>query len=647
MNRYPRLLSAALALACLFCLGRAGLAQTTTITASNLKMAGAKITTGTVTFTPVNTLNIAISFADATGSQNGPTAFSCAIADGAITTMNQPDGTTSGTCAIPDATQTTPANILYTVQVCDTSTGRTTSGKCYTMQQIPQISGATWPLDHYGSPTSTSYYQGLVAASGASVPASCQSAAIFTRTTDSSMWSCVGGVYVQVGTTAVTRPYADSSANIATTEFVSDSLGFVPPRGSTVYYVDFGDSRVAGSALQAGDAPSDFIQSMSHFSGGKINVIKLGYPGETSCQIYANYAATAHAYAVNGTTRTVVYIHNAMGVNDILLGNTEASAFTCIQEVVSAEKADGMTVIQDTVYPVATAPIAQADGTFAYTPTWYPSSPDASCITPVQGWTAYGPLFDQVIGQLNSDIRFATYTTAPDYIIDWAARVTDMWDVQYTCEGVHTTAKLNRAWAQYVNNTFGIGTSIQAGESAVRRVAEFDSLYIGTRQVVDNLGGGNFGSVLFTSFPATGFPDHGSLEGFQSNTTYIDSIGNCPSGASCIGIFDLRQAVEGEGSNFDALKSDSAGNWTAYGGFTGSYFNTSGGRKGTFVCTAGGTITIANTKELATSDVIISLNAAGGTISTRPAMNSVTPGVGFSVLCGAADTSTYNYDILN
>jgi hypothetical protein len=70
-------------------------------------------------------------------------------------------------------------------------------------------------------------------------------------------------------------------------------------------------------------------------------------------------------------------------------------------------------------------------------------------------------------------------------------------------------------------------------------------------------------------------------------------------------------------------------------------------RKGTFVCTAAGTITISNTNELATSDVIISLNTAGGTISTAPAMKTVTGGTGFTVLCGAADTSTYNYDILN
>ena len=70
-------------------------------------------------------------------------------------------------------------------------------------------------------------------------------------------------------------------------------------------------------------------------------------------------------------------------------------------------------------------------------------------------------------------------------------------------------------------------------------------------------------------------------------------------------------------------------------------------RKGTFVCTAAGTITISNTNEAATSDVIISMNTAGGTITTPPAMKTVTAGTGFTVLCGATDTSTYNYSILN
>ena len=59
------------------------------------------------------------------------------------------------------------------------------------------------------------------------------------------------------------------------------------------------------------------------------------------------------------------------------------------------------------------------------------------------------------------------------------------------------------------------------------------------------------------------------------------------------------------------------------------------------------TIAISNTNYTSTSDVIITMNTAGGTITTPPAFKTTTPSTGFSVLCGASDTSTYNYSILN
>ena len=71
------------------------------------------------------------------------------------------------------------------------------------------------------------------------------------------------------------------------------------------------------------------------------------------------------------------------------------------------------------------------------------------------------------------------------------------------------------------------------------------------------------------------------------------------------------------------------------------------GWTGTFTCTAAGTITIANANFSAASKVIISMNTAGGTITTPPAMKTVTAGTGFTVLCGATDTSIYNYGIMN
>jgi hypothetical protein len=68
--------------------------------------------------------------------------------------------------------------------------------------------------------------------------------------------------------------------------------------------------------------------------------------------------------------------------------------------------------------------------------------------------------------------------------------------------------------------------------------------------------------------------------------------------------------------------------------------------KGTFTCSAGGTISISDTAVLNTSDIPITLNTLGGTVTTVPAINGLTTGTGFTVLCGGSDTSVYNYAIM-
>jgi hypothetical protein len=70
-------------------------------------------------------------------------------------------------------------------------------------------------------------------------------------------------------------------------------------------------------------------------------------------------------------------------------------------------------------------------------------------------------------------------------------------------------------------------------------------------------------------------------------------------------------------------------------------------RRGTLTCTAGGTISVSNTNVASTSDITFTLKTPGGTISTVPSMQTITPGTGFTVLCGAADLSVYNYAIWN
>lgn len=67
---------------------------------------------------------------------------------------------------------------------------------------------------------------------------------------------------------------------------------------------------------------------------------------------------------------------------------------------------------------------------------------------------------------------------------------------------------------------------------------------------------------------------------------------------------------------------------------------------GTLTCTAGGTITVANTNVDAGSLILLGLKTAGGTVAA-PYVATVTAGTGFTVKCGGSDTSVYIYAILS
>ena len=125
---------------------------------------------------------------------------------------------------------------------------------------------------------------------------------------------------------------------------------------------------------------------------------------------------------------------------------------------------------------------------------------------------------------------------------------------------------------------------------------------------------------------------------------------NNPCNSNFMGVFGFNTLTVANDGNVGigvALGTCPSSALQVVGTVSATGLNITGARKGTFVCTNAGTITISNANELITSDVIISMNTAGGTITTPPAMKTVTSGTGFTVLCGATDTSTYNYDILN
>lgn len=68
---------------------------------------------------------------------------------------------------------------------------------------------------------------------------------------------------------------------------------------------------------------------------------------------------------------------------------------------------------------------------------------------------------------------------------------------------------------------------------------------------------------------------------------------------------------------------------------------------GTFTANGTTQVTIANTKITANSNIIITLNTVGGTVSPSvPYINTITPGTGFTIKATASDTSVYNYLIV-
>ena len=66
---------------------------------------------------------------------------------------------------------------------------------------------------------------------------------------------------------------------------------------------------------------------------------------------------------------------------------------------------------------------------------------------------------------------------------------------------------------------------------------------------------------------------------------------------------------------------------------------------GTVTCTNGGTPSVSNTNVDAGSAIILTLKTVGGTPAV-PIVTTITAGTGFSITCGASDSSTYNYVVI-
>lgn len=68
---------------------------------------------------------------------------------------------------------------------------------------------------------------------------------------------------------------------------------------------------------------------------------------------------------------------------------------------------------------------------------------------------------------------------------------------------------------------------------------------------------------------------------------------------------------------------------------------------GTFVANGATPVTVSNTGIAITDAIIISLNTVSGTVGVQPHVATITASTGFTVVCTASDTSTYNYAIIS
>jgi hypothetical protein len=193
---------------------------------------------------------------------------------------------------------------------------------------------------------------------------------------------------------------------------------------------------------------------------------------------------------------------------------------------------------------------------------------------------------------------------------------------------------------------FSAGTTVFSdttiASSTFLRTSNFVGLGQGTNLIGNTFAGGPV--ITFASGTSTALTGN-VFDGGVPTVTLNGAQCMMNTGYSCQLPSAMTAVTQAAGDNSTKLAT------TAYaqnpGAITPATVAVASARRGTFACTAGGTISVTNSNLDATSDVTITLKKAGGTITTPPAMKTMTPGTGFSVMCGASDTSVYNYTIWN
>jgi hypothetical protein len=236
-----------------------------------------------------------------------------------------------------------------------------------------------------------------------------------------------------------------------------------------------------------------------------------------------------------------------------------------------------------------------------------------------------------------------------------------------TIQDYHAIQKISANELDYVGNApvlTAVGVNNGTAGTMILHTVSLNSSINNYGEVIGPDGFVHVGAAV--SFFDTGgaFNDRGSNDtaGLIPNSYLIDSnngtsfrVASMGADTSHVFPFKLTSSSTNFSVNLDSFSSDNLGKVTLAGLTTvdqaGNLIpvtvKVASARRGTFVCTGGGTITISNANMAVGSDVIISMRAQGGTITIPPAMKTVTASTGFTVLCGATDTSTYQYSIQN
>lgn len=98
-------------------------------------------------------------------------------------------------------------------------------------------------------------------------------------------------------------------------------------------------------------------------------------------------------------------------------------------------------------------------------------------------------------------------------------------------------------------------------------------------------------------------------------------------------------------SGLIVIKQNIAPSTSTAGGRLGATAQSHFEYAGTFVCNGATPVTVTEPNLLATSHVLVTLKTVGGTVGAIPAIQTVTPGTGFTIAGTASDTSTYNYKL--